>query len=214
MIEIIPAVDVASGQVVQSGGEPLATALDWQARGATRLHLVDVDCAYGRGENRDIIRDVIARLDIPVQLSGGIGSDEALGFALSTEAERIVLALADPEWVTSVVAHSADAIAVALDVRGDVVEPRGTRVPVGTLAELLQRIAARRYVVTDVERDGSLAGPNLDLLHRVRDATDAALIASGGVASNDDLAALDGLAEAAIVGTALYEGKLVLRSTN
>lgn len=208
MIEIIPAVDVASGRVVQSGGDPIETALAWQARGAQRLHLVDLDLAYGRGENHELIDEVISRLDIPVQLSGGIASDGPLEFALSTKAERIVLALADPEWVTSVVAQSAGAIAVALDVRGDDVQPRGTRVSVGTLDELLPRIGARRYVVTDVERDGALAGPNLDLLRRVRRATDAALIASGGISSNDDLAALDGIAEAAIVGTALYQGTI------
>lgn len=208
MIEIIPAVDVASGRVVQSGGDPIETALAWQARGATRLHLVDLDLAYGRGENHELIDEVISRLDIPVQLSGGITSDGPLEFALSTKAERIVLALADPEWVASVVARAADGIAVALDVRGDDVQPRGTRVSVGTLDGLLPWIGARRYVVTDVERDGALAGPNLDLLRRVRSATDAALVASGGIASPEDLEALEGIAEAAIVGTALYSGAI------
>jgi phosphoribosylformimino-5-aminoimidazole carboxamide ribonucleotide (ProFAR) isomerase len=210
MIEVIPAVDVASGRVAQSGGDPIETALAWQARGATRLHLVDLDCAFGRGDNRDLIDEVISRLDVPVQLSGGISSDEALDFALSTQAERIVLAVVNPEWVISVVAHSANAIAVALDVRGDEVQPRGTRVSAGGLDQLLPRIGARRYVVTDVERDGALAGPNLELLRRVRNVTDAALIASGGIASQDDLVALDGLAEAAIVGTALYSGAVAL----
>ena len=210
MIEIIPAVDVESGRVAQSGGDPIETALAWQARGATRLHLVDLDRAFGRGDNRELIDEVISRLDVPVQLSGGISSDEALDFALSTKANRIVLALVNPEWVTSVVAHSANAIAVALDVRGDEVQPRGTRVSVGKLDELLARIGARRYVVTDVERDGALSGPNLDLLRRVRTVTDAALVASGGIASQDDLASLDGLAEAAIVGTALYSGAVTL----
>jgi len=206
MIEIIPAVDVASGRVAQSGGDPIETALAWQARGATRLHLVDLDRAFGRGDNHELIDAIISRLDIPVQLSGGIASDGPLEFALSTKADRIVLALSDPEWVTSVVAHSANAIVVALDVRGDDVQPRGTRARVGKLGELLPRIGARRYVVTDVERDGALTGPNLDLLRRVRDVTDAALIASGGISSPDDLEALEGIAEAAIVGTALYSG--------
>lgn len=210
MIEVIPAVDVASGRVVQSGGDPIETALAWQAKGAQRLHLVDLDLAYGRGENHELIDEVISRLDIPVQLSGGIASDGPLECALSTKADRIVLALADPDWVTSVVAHSANAIAVALDVHGDDVQPRGTRVSVGKLDELLPRIGARRYVVTDVERDGALAGPNLDLLRRVRTLTDAALVASGGISSNDDLAALEGIAEGAIVGTALYSGHVVL----
>ena len=210
MIEVIPAVDVASGRVVQSGGDPIETALAWQAKGAQRLHLVDLDLAYGRGENHELIDEVISRLDIPVQLSGGITSDGPLEFALSTKAERIVLALADPEWVISVVAHSANAVAVALDVRGDEVQPRGTRASVGKLDDLLPRIGARRYIVTDVERDGALAGPNIDLLRRVRKLTDAALVASGGIASTDDLAALEGVAEAAIVGTALYSGHVVL----
>lgn len=208
MIEIIPAVDVASGRVAQSGGDPIETALAWQAKGAQRLHLVDLDLAYGRGENHELIDEVISRLDIPVQLSGGIASDGPLEFALSTKAERIVLALTDPEWVISVVAHSANAIAVALDVCGDDVQPRGTRVSVGMLDDLLPRIGARRYVVTDVERDGALTGPNLALLQRVRSLTDAKLVASGGISSNDDLAALDDLVEAAIVGTALYSGAI------
>ncbi|HEX5449012.1 MAG TPA: HisA/HisF-related TIM barrel protein [Gaiellaceae bacterium] len=210
MIEVIPAIDVASGRVAQSGGDPLATALDWQARGATRLHLVDLDLAYGRGENHELIGEVISRLAIPVQLSGGIASDGPLEFALSTRAERIVLALADPDWVASVVAHSAKGMAVALDVRGDDVRPRGTRASVGKLDELLPRIGARRYVVTDVERDGALSGPNLELLRRVRSATDAALVASGGISSPEDLEALAGVAEAAIVGTALYSGAVSL----
>lgn len=210
MIEIIPAVDVAAGRVAQSGGDPVETALAWQARGATRLHLVDLDCAFARGDNRELIDEVISRLDIPVQLSGGIASDGPLEFALSTKADRIVLALADPEWVTSVVAYSADAIAVALDVSGDDVQPRGTRVSVGKVDALLPRIGARRYVVTDVERDGALTGPNLDLLRRVRSATNAALIASGGISSPADIEALEGIAEAAIVGTALYSGAVAL----
>jgi phosphoribosylformimino-5-aminoimidazole carboxamide ribonucleotide (ProFAR) isomerase len=212
VIEIIPAVDVASGQVVQNGGDPLEVALGFQGRGASRLHLVDLDRAFSRGDNRDVIERVVGRLEIPVQLSGGIAADAALELALASGADRVVLALSDPEWVAGAVARHGERVAVALDVRGELVEPRGTGCAAGALDELLPSLGARRYVVTDVERDGALSGPNLDLLGRVRAATEAALIASGGIASNDDLAALEGLAEAAIVGTALYSGAIGMTS--
>jgi phosphoribosylanthranilate isomerase len=207
VIEIIPAVDVASGRVVQAGGDPLEVALGWQSRGAARLHLVDLDRAFGRGDNAALMEEVVAALDIPVQLSGGITTDATLEFALATGADRVVLALADPDWVASVADDKR--MVVALDVRGDLIQPRGTGVTVGSLDDVLAIVNARRYIVTDVERDGSLAGPNLELLQRVKG---AALIASGGIASNDDLAALEGLAEAAIVGTALYSGAIILGS--
>ncbi|HEY2326777.1 MAG TPA: HisA/HisF-related TIM barrel protein, partial [Gaiellaceae bacterium] len=165
MIEIIPAVDVASGRVVQAGGDPLEVALGWQSRGAARLHLVDLDRAFGRGDNAALMEEVVAALDIPVQLSGGITTDATLEFALATGADRVVLALADPDWVASVADDKR--MVVALDVRGDLIQPRGTGVTVGSLDDVLAIVNARRYIVTDVERDGSLAGPNLELLQRV-----------------------------------------------
>ena len=212
MTEIIPAVDVASGQVVQNGGDPFEVAFDWQARGATRLHLVDLDLAFGRGDNRELIAQVIERLDIPVQLSGGIATPERVQFALDAGAHRVVVgtpAIADRDWLCAEIANLPTRLVVALDVRGDLLAPRGTDLELGPWRDALAWLDAagcRRYVIT------SIGGSSIDLLREVREQTGAKLIASGGIASQDDLAALDEIAEAAIVGTALYAGDIVLRS--
>lgn len=209
-MEIIPAVDVASGRVVQSGGEPFETAFDWQARGATRLHLVDLDVAFGRGDNRELIASLVERLDIPVQLSGGIVTPERVQFALDVGADRVVIgtqAIADRDWLSAELANLPTRLIVALDVRGDVLAPRGTDLELGSWRDAvawLDAAGCRRYVVTNVD------GPVLELLRAVREQTNAKLIASGGIASRDDIAALEGIAEAAIVGTALYSGALKL----
>jgi phosphoribosylformimino-5-aminoimidazole carboxamide ribonucleotide (ProFAR) isomerase len=211
-VEVIPAVDVAAGQVVQNGGDPLEVALDWQARGATRLHLVDLDVAFGRGDNRELIASIVGRLDIPVQLSGGIATPEHVQLALDAGADRVVIAtqaIADRDWLSAELANLPTRLIVALDVRGDVFAPRGTELTLGAWREALVWLNAagcRRYIVTNID------GPVFEPLHAVRELTDAKLIASGGIASPDDLAALEGIAEAAIVGTALYSGAVMLRS--
>ena len=210
MIEIIPAVDVASGRVVQNGGDPFEVAFDWQAHGATRLHLVDLDVAFGRGDNRELLAEVVGRLDVPVQLSGGIATPEHVQVALDAGADRVVIAtqaIADRDWLSAELANLPTTLAVALDARGDRLAPRGTDQELGPWREALVWLNAagcRRYVVTSID------GSGLELLRAVRELTDAKLIASGGVGSLDDLAALEGLAEAAIVGTALYSGALKL----
>lgn len=210
MIEIIPAVDVASGRVVQNGGDPFEVAFDWQARGATRLHLVDLDVAFGRGDNRELIAEVVGRLDVPVQLSGGIATPEHVQVALDAGADRVIIAtqaIADRDWLSAELANLPTTLAVALDARGDRLAPRGTDHELGPWREALVWLNAagcRRYVLTSID------GSGLELLRAVRDLTDAKLVASGGVGSLDDLAALEGIAEAAIVGTALYSGALSL----
>jgi phosphoribosylanthranilate isomerase len=209
--EIIPAVDVSFGQVVQNGGDPFEVALDWQARGATRLHLVDLDVAFGRGDNRELLAEVIGRLDIPVQLSGGIATPERVQLALDAGAERVVIAtqaIADRDWLCAELANLPTRLVVALDVRGERLAPRGTDLELGAWRDALRWLDAAgcsRYVVTDVA-----GGPVVDLVRAVRECSPARLIASGGIASPDDLATLDGLAEAAIVGAALYSGALKL----
>jgi 1-(5-phosphoribosyl)-5-[(5-phosphoribosylamino)methylideneamino] imidazole-4-carboxamide isomerase/N-(5'phosphoribosyl)anthranilate isomerase len=227
---LLPAVDVAGGQAVRlvqgaagsetSYGDPLEAALAWQDGGAEWVHLVDLDAAFGRGSNRDLIADVVGRLDVAVELSGGIRDDGSLDAALATGCARVNLgtaALETPDWVRSAIARHGDRIAVGLDVRGTTLSARGWTQDGGELFDVLARLDAdgcARYVVTDVKRDGTLTGPNVELLAAVCAATDRPVIASGGVSSLDDLRALAGLAsvgvEGAIVGKALYAGAFTL----
>ena len=221
---LLPAVDVAGGVAVRlvqgqagtesSYGSPLDAALAWQSAGADWLHLVDLDAAFGRGTNRALLAEVVGALDIAVELSGGIRDDESLGAALSTGCARVNLgtaALENPEWCASVIARHGDRIAVGLDVRGTTLAARGWTQEGGELYDVLARLdrdGCARYVVTDVGRDGTMTGPNVDLLRAVCTATDRPVIASGGVSSLDDLRALRELVpaglEGAIIGKALY----------
>jgi 1-(5-phosphoribosyl)-5-[(5-phosphoribosylamino)methylideneamino] imidazole-4-carboxamide isomerase/N-(5'phosphoribosyl)anthranilate isomerase len=229
---LLPAVDVSDGQAVRlvhgaagtetSYGEPLAAALAWQAAGAEWVHLVDIDAAFGRGENRALLADVVARLDVQVEMSGGIRDDESLTRALDTGCARVNIgtaALEDPEWCAKAIAEHGDRVAVGLDVRGTTLSARGWTKDGGELFDVLARLdreGCARYVVTDVGRDGTMTGPNLDLLRNVCAATDKPVVASGGVSSLDDLTAIATLVplgvEGAIVGKALYAGAFTLQS--
>ncbi|WP_029068854.1 bifunctional 1-(5-phosphoribosyl)-5-((5-phosphoribosylamino)methylideneamino)imidazole-4-carboxamide isomerase/phosphoribosylanthranilate isomerase PriA [Jonesia quinghaiensis] len=229
-LELLPAVDVADAQAVRlvqgeagsetSYGDPLSAALDWQAGGAEWLHLVDLDAAFGRGSNAGLLRSVIDQLSIKVELSGGIRDDESLLRALSTGCTRVNLgtaALEQPEWTARVIQEHGDRIAVGLDVRGTTLAARGWTEDGGDLWEVLERLNAvgcSRFVVTDVTKDGTLRGPNLDLLREVCSRTDAPVVASGGISSLEDIAALRDLVsvgvEGAIVGKALYAGAFTL----
>jgi 1-(5-phosphoribosyl)-5-[(5-phosphoribosylamino)methylideneamino] imidazole-4-carboxamide isomerase/N-(5'phosphoribosyl)anthranilate isomerase len=227
---LLPAVDVAGGQAVrlvqgEAGtetfyGAPIEAALAWQDGGAQWVHLVDLDAAFGRGSNRELIADVVGRLDVAVEISGGIRDDDSLAAALATGCARVNLgtaALERPDWVRTAIARHGDRIAVGLDVRGTTLSARGWTQAGGELFDVLARLDAdgcARYVLTDVRRDGTLTGPNLDLLRDVCAATDRLVIASGGVSSLDDLRALASLGpagvEGAIVGQALYAGAFTL----
>jgi phosphoribosylanthranilate isomerase len=231
---LLPAVDVANGQAVRleqgaagtemNYGEPLAAALNWQESGAQWVHLVDLDAAFGRGSNAEVIAEVVGRLDVSVELSGGIRDDESLARALRTGCARVNLgtaALEDPAWCARAIAEHGERVAVGLDVRiterGHRLAARGWTTDGGDLWEVLARLDAdgcARYVVTDVSKDGTLRGPNLDLLRDVCKATDRPVIASGGVAQIADLVALAGLADAgvegAIIGKALYAHRFTL----
>ena len=229
-LELLPAVDVADGQAVQlvqgiagSGGQfgdPWEAALGWQEQGAEWLHLVDLDAAFGRGSNAELLAGIIGRLDLQVELSGGIRDAASLERALATGCRRVNLgtaALEDPEWTAAAIAEHGDRIAVGLDVRGTTLAARGWTSEGGDLWETLERLDAEgcaRYVVTDVNKDGMLAGPNLQLLRDVCARTDRPVVASGGVSTLADLAALRELVplgvEGAIVGSALYRGGLTL----
>ena len=227
-LELLPAVDVAAGQAVRlvqgeagsetSYGDPLEAALQWQLDGAAWVHLVDLDAAFGRGSNRELMARVVGRLDVKVELSGGIRDDASLELALATGCARVNLgtaALESPDWVRSAIARHGDRIAVGLDVRGTTLSARGWTQDGGELFEVLERLdrdGCARYVVTDVRRDGTLTGPNVELLRRVCAATTRPVVASGGVSTLDDLrelATVPGV-EGAIVGKALYAGAFTL----
>jgi phosphoribosylanthranilate isomerase len=230
-LTLLPAVDVSGGQAVRlvrgaagtetSYGEPLQAALAWQAAGAEWIHLVDLDAAFGRGSNAALLADLVGRLDVAVELSGGIRDDASLAAALATGCERVSIgtaALERPGWLRGVIAQHGDKVAVGLDVRGSRLAARGWTREGGELGQTLDRLDAdgcARYVVTDVTRDGALTGPNLDLLRWVCARTERPVIASGGVASLADLTQLAGLAplgvEGVIVGKALYAGAFSLQ---
>ncbi|MEV8536469.1 bifunctional 1-(5-phosphoribosyl)-5-((5-phosphoribosylamino)methylideneamino)imidazole-4-carboxamide isomerase/phosphoribosylanthranilate isomerase PriA [Streptomyces sp. NPDC051211] len=230
-LELLPAVDVRDGQAVRlvhgesgtetSYGSPLEAALAWQAAGAEWLHLVDLDAAFGTGDNRDLVAGITRAMDIKVELSGGIRDDASLAKALATGCTRVNLgtaALETPEWVAKVIAEHGDKIAVGLDVRGTTLKGRGWTSEGGDLYETLARLDSEgcaRYVVTDIGKDGTLTGPNLELLRNVCAATDKPVVASGGVSSLDDLRALAQLVpagvEGAIVGKALYAKAFTLQ---
>ena len=227
---LLPAVDVRGGKAVRlvrgelsaetQYGEPLEAALAFQDAGADWIHLVDLDAAFGTGNNHEILREVISKLSLKVELSGGIRDEETLARALATGCERVNLgtaALESPEWTASVISRFGERIAVGLDVRGRTLAARGWTKEGGDLYETLERLdreGCARYVVTDVNKDGTLQGPNVELLKSVCEMTDRPVIASGGVSSLDDLIKLrelvaDGV-EGAIVGKALYTGAFTL----
>lgn len=230
-LELLPAVDVKDGKAVRlvqgelaaetAYGNPLEVALDFQAAGAEWLHLVDLDAAFGRGSNSALLADVVRKVDIKVELSGGIRDDESLQRALATGCTRINLgtaALENPEWTSKVIAEYGDRIAVGLDVRGHVLAARGWTKEGGDLFETIERLerdGCARYVVTDVTKDGTLQGPNLHLLKEVCAVTKKPVIASGGISSLADIAALASLhnsgVEGAIVGKALYARAFTLQ---
>ena len=229
-LELLPAVDVAGGQAVRlvqgvagsatSYGDPMDAALAWVAAGAQWIHLVDLDAAFGRGSNSALVGQVVAAIDCKVELSGGIRDDTSLRAALATGCTRVNIgtaALEDPDWCAAAIGEFGDRIAVGLDVRGTTLAARGWTQDGGDLWQVLDRLERQgcpRYVVTDVTKDGTLRGPNMELLREVCARTDRPVVASGGVSSLDDLRALATLVplgvEGAIVGKALYAGAFTL----
>lgn len=230
ILDLLPAVDVRDGRAVQlqqgvsgSGwdfGDPIEAALAWQAGGAAWIHLVDLDRAFGSGSNADVLAEIVGRLDIAVEMSGGIRDDASLAAALATGCARVnvgTAALEDPAWTAAMIGEHGDRIAVGLDVRGTTLAARGWTSQGGDLWETLERLDAAgcaRYVVTDVNKDGMLAGPNIRLLRDVCARTPAPVIASGGVSTLADLEAIRQLVplgvQGAIVGSALYTGAFTL----
>ena len=229
-LQLLPAVDVQGGQAVQlvqgiagtqkEFGDPLKAALRWQDGGAEWLHLVDLDAAFGRGSNAELLSGIVGALDMKVEISGGIRDQESLDRALATGARRVNIgtaALENPEWCDHVVGTYGDRVAIGLDVRGENLAARGWTTEGGPWVETLDRLVAagcERFVVTDVNADGMLTGPNLDLLLDVALRSGKKVIASGGIATLDNLRDLRGLVdrgvEGAIIGTALYVGRFTI----
>ncbi|MDO4887142.1 MAG: bifunctional 1-(5-phosphoribosyl)-5-((5-phosphoribosylamino)methylideneamino)imidazole-4-carboxamide isomerase/phosphoribosylanthranilate isomerase PriA [Actinomycetaceae bacterium] len=229
-LQLLPAVDVVGGRAVrlhqgeagteQVYGDPAEAVEGFVAAGATWIHLVDLDAAFGRGSNRELLAGIVASADVKIELSGGIRDDASLGSALESGAARVNLgtaALEDPEWTARVIREYGDRVAVGLDVRGETLAARGWTREGGNLWEVLRRLedaGCSRYVVTDVAKDGTLRGPNVELLTAVARACHAPIVASGGVSSLDDLRALRELVtvgvDSAIVGKALYAGAFTL----
>ncbi|MFJ2668556.1 bifunctional 1-(5-phosphoribosyl)-5-((5-phosphoribosylamino)methylideneamino)imidazole-4-carboxamide isomerase/phosphoribosylanthranilate isomerase PriA [Nocardia fluminea] len=231
---LLPAVDVANGEAVRlvqgeagsetNYGSPRDAALAWQQAGAEWVHLVDLDAAFGKGSNRELIAAVVGELDVKVELSGGIRDDDSLKAALATGCARVNIgtaAIENPQWCARVLGEYGDRIAVGLDVKqidGQWrLRGRGWVTDGGDLWEVLERLerdGCARYVVTDVSKDGTLTGPNLELLSEVANAAEAPVVASGGISVLDDLVAIAGLAddgvEGAIIGKALYAGRFTL----
>lgn len=235
ILELLPAVDIVDGQAVRlvqgaagsetSYGTPRDAALSWERDGAEWIHMVDLDAAFGRGENRAVISEVAAELNVKLELSGGIRDDASLAAALETGCTRVNLgtaAIENPQWCAAAIAEYGDKIAVGLDVLRDDsgsyrVRGRGWVTDGGDLWDILERLngdGCARYVVTDVSKDGTLTGPNLELLEQVARRTDAPVVASGGISALDDLVAIAGLVplgvEGAIIGKALYAGRFTL----
>ena len=230
-LELLPAVDVKDARAVRlvqgelsaetAYGNPLDVALEFQSAGAEWIHLVDLDAAFGRGSNAQLLAEVVGRLDIKVELSGGIRDDDSLRRALASGCTRVNLgtaALENPEWTARVITEFGDRIAVGLDVRGHVLAARGWTQEGGDLFETIERLerdGCARYVVTDVTKDGTLKGPNLQLLKEVCAATKKPVVASGGISSLADIQALKEMhalgVEGAIVGKALYAGAFTLQ---
>ena len=229
-LELLPAVDVKDGRAVRlvQGeldkesiyGAPLDVALEFQAAGAEWLHLVDLDAAFGRGENSALLAEVVGKLDIKVELSGGIRDDESLRRALATGCRRVNLgtaAIENPDWTAQVIANYGERIAVGLDVRGHTLATRGWTEAGGGLFEMIAKLdsaGCSRYIVTDVSKDGTLAGPNFNLLREVCAVTKTPIVASGGIAELSDLIELRSMTnigiEGAIVGKAIYSGAFTL----
>ena len=231
-LELLPAVDVAGGKAVrltqgeagseEDFGHPIDAARDWIAAGAEWIHLVDLDAAFGRGHNREVIAEVVrASGETKIELSGGIRDDASLKAAIDLGAARVNLgtaALENPEWTEKVIAQYGNQIAVGLDVRGTTLAARGWTKEGGDLFEVLERLeqaGCSRYVVTDVTKDGTLKGPNLELLKQVMQFTKKPVVASGGISSLEDISNLKELVplglEGAILGKSLYAGRFTLQ---
>ena len=225
-LTIIPAIDIKAGRAVRlhqgkasqvtDYGDPVERAYEFERTGARWLHVVDLDAAFGEGDNRGIVESIVANVDISVEVSGGLRDSDAVARALDSGAHRVTLgtaAVEDPGWAAKMIERYGSRIVIGLDVRDGLVATHGWTKSAGAMVDLIRRFddaGCEMYMVTDISKDGTLTGPNLDLLRESAELTSGSIIASGGVASLDDVALLRELVptgfEAVIIGKAFYEG--------
>jgi phosphoribosylanthranilate isomerase len=230
-LELYPAVDIKDGKAArlikgqlnttENFGDPAEVVNQFIDAGSKWIHLVDLDAAFGTGNNRNQIKEITSITDISFQLSGGINNQQTLDFALTTAAKQINLAtsaLLDLQWVEQVLKSHGDKLSISLDVAADTNQliARGSGQNLGDLnlmIENLNAIGCTRFIITDIETDGALSGPNFDLLKKVSDKTEASIISSGGVGSIDDLIQLRQMQiDGVVLGKALYSGQIDLIS--
>lgn len=225
-MEIIPAIDLRGGQCVRLfqgdsaqttvyDPDPVAVARRWETAGASRLHLVDLDGAFGgEPKNRAAVEAICREVSLPVQLGGGIRSRATAEAWLERGIERVILgtiAIEQPELTADLIADFGDRIVVSLDARDGYVTTHGwtqtSALRAETLLQQLTEAGLRRVVYTDISRDGTLTEPNFEALSALVDVSRVPVIASGGIARAEHLDRLRSLGvEAAIVGKALYTG--------
>jgi phosphoribosylformimino-5-aminoimidazole carboxamide ribotide isomerase len=230
-LELYPAVDIKDGKAArlikgqlnttENFGDPTEVVNQFIDAGSKWIHLVDLDAAFGTGNNRIQIKEITSIPDISFQLSGGINNQQSLDFALSTAAKQINLAtsaLLDLQWVEQVLKSHGDKLSISLDVAADTNQlfARGSGQNLGDLnlmIENLNAIGCTRFIITDIDTDGALSGPNFDLLKKVNEQTEASIISSGGVGSIDDLMQLRQMQiDGVVLGKALYSGQFDLIS--
>jgi phosphoribosylanthranilate isomerase len=227
-LELLPALDVKGGKSVRISltqnatetfeSNPLEVAQKFIEIGAKWLHLVDLDAAYGSGENRELLVELISNLEVKVQLSGGIKDNDSLEFAMATRCFRANIgttALSNMNWIREALEKYGERLVIGLDIRGRDLLARGSNILIKdfkSIVKQLDELGARRYVVTDVDKDGSLTGPNFRLLDEILEITDRPIVWSGGVSSLDELESLRSSAgkglEGVIIGKAFYQGEL------
>lgn len=224
-LEFLPAVDIKSGQITQAidiaenyyKGSPQQVIESFTSAGCKWIHLVDLDAAYSTGSNFELISNLINSAGVDTQLSGGIANQEILNLSLTTSAKWINLstsALLNMDWVESILETHSKRVCISLDVADEVLTARGSGVVVGDLWESLNKLEAagcKRYVITDNKSDGTMIGPNFNLLAKIQQKSSASIVSSGGVGNLSDLAKLRQIGiDGVVVGKALYAGQINL----
>lgn len=223
----IPAIDLRDGCCVQLVGgsfdnervrlpDPLAVAEQWREAGFRRLHVVDLDAAMGTGSNLEVVRQLAALSEFDVQVGGGFRSTEVVDHAFHAGAQRVVIgtrALRDREWLADIATRWPDRIVVAADAKGGTVVTHGWTEGLGSnvldVIRDLDALPLSGFLITSVDREGLMTGPDAELISRAVQATSRDIIASGGVGNREDLTALaTSGAQATVIGMALYSGAL------
>lgn len=224
---LLPALHLVGGQAVQITrgaetpsqplGDAVALARRWADEGVQWLHVIDVDAAFGHGDNASLVQAIVDSVPAHVQVAGGIRDDASLVRALNSGAARVTLgtaALADPDWCRAAIKHAGDRLAVGLDVDSDALRANGWPPDenVLTAVTMLDEAGAQHYVVRCTAADGTKSGPSYELLGAICARTQGGVMAMGGISNLEDLRRLRGLVpigvEGVIVATALHDGSI------